>query len=88
MSLIIKYNIKLPYRHRTENMLPLASWILSEERKRLNVNIFGESLSHISQCIFLQYNIGSLKLAMIGVFTIQKLANATNQVFPQGSTYC
>lgn len=35
LSLIIKYNIKLPYRHRTENMLPLASWILSEERKRL-----------------------------------------------------
>ena len=35
LNLVIKYNIKLPYRHRTENMLPLASQILSEERKRL-----------------------------------------------------
>ena len=34
-NVIIKYNIKLPYRHRTENMLPLASRILSKERKRL-----------------------------------------------------
>lgn len=47
-----------------------------------------EANVHISSQLHIQYHhIGSLKLAMVGVFSARKLAKAINQVLFEGLTY-